>query len=282
MPDLFDLITRWRIQIFLLVLATLIVTAAVVFLVPKRYLSVSTALPASSYATDKTSVFSQNLQSLYSALGLPDDLDKMVGTAHLDTVYRSVIAQLDLTEHFGLKKTDANAIAKAGSILQKHTRVIKSDYGELKVKVWDVDRDLAADLANSIMEKIQQIHQDIQTVNNSMMFSKINEEYLKKKIDYEKLTDSLPRAGNTSQADLLTAQRSSLLQQIGEYEKLLNQYKLMVDAKPQALLIIEKATPAVAADQPKPLQAIVAAAILSFFFGLLTALMLDRRKSVRA
>lgn len=282
MPDLFDLITRWRKQIFLLVLATLIVTAAVVFLVPKRYLSVATALPASSYATDKTSVFSQNLQSLYSALGLPDDLDKMVGTAHLDTVYRSVIAQLDLTEHFGLKKTDANAIAKAGSILQKHTRVIKSDYGELKVKVWDVDRDLAADLANSIMEKIQQIHQDIQTVNNSMMFSKINEEYLKKKIDYEKLTDSLPRAGNTSQADLLTAQRSSLLQQIGEYEKLLNQYKLMVDAKPQALLIIERATPAVAADQPKPLQAIVAAAILSFFFGLLTALMLDRRKSIRA
>ena len=282
MPDLFDLITRWRKQIFLLVLATLIVTAAVVFLVPKRYLSVATALPASSYATDKTSVFSQNLQSLYSALGLPDDLDKMVGTAHLDTVYRSVIAQLDLTEHFGLKKTDANAIAKAGSILQKHTRVIKSDYGELKVKVWDVDRDLAADLANSIMEKIQQIHQDIQTVNNSMMFSKINEEYLKKKIDYEILTDSLPRAGNTPQADLLTAQRSSLLQQIGEYEKLLNQYKLMVDAKPQALLIIEKATPAVAADQPKPLQAIVAAAILSFFFGLLTALMLDRRKSVRA
>jgi uncharacterized protein involved in exopolysaccharide biosynthesis len=282
MPDLFDLIKRWRKQILLLVLATLIVTAAIVFLVPKRYLSVATALPASSYATDKTSVFSQNLQSLYSALGLPDDLDKMVGTAHLDTVYRSVIAQLDLTEHFGLKKTDANAIAKAGSILQRHTRVIKSDYGELKVKAWDVDRDLAADLANSIMEKIQQIQQDIQTVNNSTMLSKINEEYLKKKIDYEKLTDSLPRAGNTSQADLLTAQRSSLLQQIQEYEKLLNQYKLMVDAKPQALLIIEKATPAVTPDQPKPLQAIVAAAILSFFFGLLTALILDRRKSVRA
>src|SRR4030095_1414438 len=167
MPDLFDLMWRWRRQILLLVLTTLIVTTAIVFLIPKRYLSVATALPASSFATDKTSVFSQNLQNLYSSIGLPDDLDKMVGTAHLDTVYRFVIAEFDLADHFGLSKTGGNAIPKAALILKKHTRVIKSDYGELKVKVWDVDRDLAAMLANAIMEKLQRIHQDFQTVNNS-------------------------------------------------------------------------------------------------------------------
>jgi len=282
MPDLFDLMWRWRKQILLLVITTLIVTSLVVFLVPKRYLSIATALPASSYATDKTSVFSQNLQNLYSTVGLPDDLDKILGTAHLDTVYRSVVAQLGLTDHFGFGKKDANAISKAASVLQKHTRVVKSDYGELKVKAWDIDRDLAANLANAIMEKLQQMHQDIQTVSNSMMLSKVNEEYLKKKIDYEKLTDSLRHVNNVSLADLLTMQKSSLLQQIQEYEKLTSQYKLMIDARPQALIIIEKATPAVAPDQPKPLQAITAAVILSFLFGLLAALILDRRKSVVA
>jgi uncharacterized protein involved in exopolysaccharide biosynthesis len=281
MPDLFDLMWRWRKQILLLVFTTCIVTTVVVFLVPKRFVSVATALPASSYATDKTSVFSQNLQTLYATIGLPDDLDKIVGTAHLDTVYRYVIAQLDLTDHFGLNKSDVNAIAKAGLILKKHTRVIKSDYGELKVKVWDVDRDLAPRLANAIMEKLQRIHQDVQTMNNSTMLAKINEEYLKKKIDYEKLTDSLSDAGNTPAADLLNAQKFSLLQQVQEYEKLLNQYKLMVEARPQALIIVERATPAVSPDQPKPLQAIIAATVLSLIFGLLTALILDKRKPVK-
>ena len=279
MPDLFDLMRRWRKQIFLLIITTLIVTTAIVFLIPKRYLSVATALPASSYATDKTSVFSQNLQILYSTVGLPDDLDKMVGTAHLDTVYRFVIAQLGLTDHFGIRKTDGSAIPKAASILRKHTRVIKSDYGELKVKVWDVDQDLAANLANAIMEKIQQIHQDIQTANNLMMLAKINEDYREKKIDYEKLTDSIQKSTNGSTAELMAAQRSSLLQQVQEDEKLLNQYNLMVNARPQALIIIEKATPALAPDRPKPLEAIIAATILSFFFGLLTALILSKRKS---
>jgi hypothetical protein len=160
---------------------------------------------------------------------------------------------LDLSNHFGLDKTDANAISKAASILKKHTRVMKSEYGELKVKVWDVEKDVAANVANAIMEKLQQMHQDIQMANNSVMLSKINEEYLKKKIDYEKLVDSL-NAGEASVTDLLAIQKSSLLQQIQEYEKLLNQYKLMIDARPQALIIIEKATPAIAPDQPKPLQ----------------------------
>jgi uncharacterized protein involved in exopolysaccharide biosynthesis len=282
MPDLFDLMWRWRKQILLLVIATLIVTTAIVFVTPKRYLSVATALPASSYATDKTSVFSQNLQSLYSTIGLPDELDKIIGTAHLDTVYRSVVAQLDLTDHYGLSKTDADAISKAASVLQKHTRVIKSDYGELKVKVWDVDRGLAANLANAIMGKLQQMHQDIQALNNAMMLSKINEEYVREKIDYGKLTDSLQHVSNASMADLLTVQKSALLQQIQEFEKLASQYKLMIDAKPQALIIIEKATPAIAPDQPKPLLAITAAVILSFLFGILTALILDRRKSAEA
>lgn len=286
MPDLFDLIWRWRKQILLLVLTTMVVTTAIVFLVPKRYLSTATALPASSYATDKTSVFSQNLQTLYSSLGLPDDLDKIVGTAHLDTVYRSVIAQLDLTDHFGLSKTDANAISKAALILQKHTRVIKSDYGELKVKTWDVDKDVAANVANAIMEKLEQIHQDVQTANNSMLLSKITEECEKKKTEYKRWTDSMTYSHSTfntdlrtSSTDLFEAQRSSMLQQIQEYEKLANQYKLMIDARPQALIIVEKATPAISPDQPKPLETITAAAILSLLFGLLTALILDRTKS---
>jgi uncharacterized protein involved in exopolysaccharide biosynthesis len=278
MPDLFDLIWRWRKQIFLLMLATTIITTAIVLFIPKRYSATGTALPVPAYATDKTSLFSQNLQSLYSSIGLPDDLDKVVGTAHLDTVYRSVIAQFNLMEHFGIDKTSAEAIQKAASILKKHTKVIKSDYGELKVKVWDVNKKLAADLANDIMDKLQQIHQDIQSLNNLMILSKINEEYVKKKTEYQKWTDSMVHVSSAIDLDLLNVRKNLWLQQLQEYEKLTSQYQLMVDVKPQALIIVEKATPAIEADQPGSMQIIVAAAVLSLFFGVLAALFLERRK----
>src|SRR5215471_2230116 len=101
MPDLFDLIARWWKRILALMLITTAAAAVIVLLIPKKYLGVATALPASTYAQDKTGVFSQNMQSLYSALGTPDDLDMIVGTAHLDTVYRAISEQLNVTEHYG-------------------------------------------------------------------------------------------------------------------------------------------------------------------------------------
>jgi uncharacterized protein involved in exopolysaccharide biosynthesis len=229
------------------------------------------------------------MQSLYSALGSPDDLDMVLGTARLDTVYCAVANQFDLIKYYYVSNRDSNSVRKAASILKKRTRVIKTDYGELQVKVWDHDRDRAATLANAIMEKLQQIHQDVQARNNTILLSKINDEYVQKNLDYQKLSDSSPsvparaggRARDQSTTDLLSAQRSSLLQQMLEYGRLLDQYKLMVNAKPQALIIIERATPPLKADKPKTIAVITGATVLSLFFGLLAALVLERRRATK-
>ena len=49
------------------------------------------------------------------------------------------------------EKGDA-ASNKAASLLKKNTKVMKSEYGELKVKVWDTDKNLAPQLANAVMD----------------------------------------------------------------------------------------------------------------------------------
>lgn len=279
MPDLFDLSARWWKQILSLMVITLIVTTIIVWLIPKKYLGVATALPASTYTQDKTGVFSQNLQSLYSSLGSPDDLDMIVGTAHLDTVYRFLAEQFQLVGHYNISGMDRKFVVRAAHMLKERTRVIKSDYGELKVKVWDTDRDWAARLANAIMEKLQQIHQDVQTTNNAMMLSKVSSEYNEKKKEYQKISDSLQHI-NPATNDFLSMQKSSLVQQMMEYEKLLDQYKLMVSARPQALIIIEKATPALKPDKPRSFEIVIAAAVVSLFFGILVALVLERRRTI--
>jgi len=280
MPDLFDLLIRWWKQIFFLVVITVVVTTIIVFLTPKKYLAVATALPASSYNADKTGVFSQNLQNLYSALGTADDLDMVLGTAHLDTIYCAVAQELDLGSYYGMDKSDTNSTRKAASILKKRTRVVKGDYGELKVKVLDGDAKHAALFANAIMTKLAQIQQDIQTVNNTILLSKISEQYAEKKLDFEKMSDSIQHTSNQTTSDLLSVHKSSLLQQLAEYEKLMDQYKLMASAKPQSLIIIERAAPPLHPDSPKAIELIAGAGLLSLFFGLLTALILERRMRI--
>lgn len=277
MPDLFDLFQQWWRRLLSLVVIAAVIATIIVFLVPRTYLGVTTALPAPDYTSDKSSVFSQNLQNLYSAFGSPDDLDKILGTARLDTVYRAVVEKLNLIDHYHIQNSPVS-LQKAALCLKEKTRVLKTDYGELQVKVWDKNKWMAAEMANGIMEKLQQIHQDIQTASNTTILTKINDEYAEKKAEYQKLSDSLL---HTATPELLSAQKNTLLQQIQEYEKLSNQYKLMVSAKPQVLVIVEKATPALNPDKPNRLEVIIAAAVLSFIFGILGALILERQKMVK-
>lgn len=275
MPDIFDLITKWWKHILAFVIVALIVTAIVVYTIPKKYLGQATALPAPTFATDKAGVFSENLQILYPGLGTSDDLDMILGTAHLDTVYTAVAADLNLADYFGIDKNDPERNKKAGSILNEKKKVIKSDYGDLKVKVWDVDRYRAAEMANAIMDRLQRIQQDVQTANNASMLEKIKEAYAAKETEIA-LGDS-----SIMSSSINSARKNSLIEQLQQYEKLKNEYQLMVNAKPQALIVVEKASPALWADKPRPKETLLAAAILSLLFGLFAALVLERRRMTR-
>ncbi len=279
MPDLFTILSHWWKRIMLLGLLTAIVTAGVLFFIPKKYMGKTTALPATAYSTDKSSVFSQNLQNLYSAIGNSDDLDWVLGTASLDTVYTSVAKQHELVHYYNID-TGASSLIKASHELKRNSKVTKTDYGELQVKVWDTDAIMAATLANAIMDKLQQIHQEVQTTNNSLLLARIDTEYQEKNSEFQRLADSLQNEKDVVRIEYMQMKKASLLRQLEEYDRLADQYKLMVDAQPKALIIIENAVPAIKTDKPRWLPILVAATFLALFFGLASAVISERNLQV--
>ncbi len=264
MPDIFGLIAKWWKQILTLVLLSLVITGVITYMKPNQYLSTSTAVPASAFASDRSKIFSQNIEALYSTLGTPDDLDMIVGTAKLDTVYLAVTDQYNLYDHYKVSEKGDPARTKAAFLLKSYTRVSKSEYGELKVRVWDTDKNLAPQLANSIMDVLQSMHQHLQAAGNEATLKALQSG--KEKIS--KLADSLK---NTSKDE-----------QVRQYEKLINEYELLVDSKPPVLVVVEKAKASDWPDKPRRIQTLIAAAVLSFLFALLLALLLESRKKVTA
>ncbi len=263
MPDLFELIVKWWKQIAGIVLLSLAIVAVIVFNKPNQYLSVATAVPLSPFSNDKAWVFNRNIEALYSALGSPDELDRILGTANLDTVFISVTDQYQLQEYYAIKETGAAARNKAASILKKNTRVVKSEYGELKVRVWDVAKEKAALFANAIMDKLQSMHQDLQGTGNETALKGLG-------LALQKLRVETPAAQQ---------QEQSYKERVNEYEKLIAEYQWMVDNKPAALAVTEKAKPADWPDRPRRVQLLVATAILAFLFSIAVALLLEKRKN---
>ncbi len=269
MPDFFDLIASWWKRILMVMLLSLLTVGIITFLKPRQYLSVATAVPASSFASDKAKIFNENIQDLYSTLGTPDDLDMIIGTANLDTVYLFVTDQFNLFDHYKMKEQGIAARNKAALLLKKNTKVLKSEYGELKVKVWDTDKNLSPQLANAIMERLNSIHAELQSTENRATLNGL----LNGKIKIKMQLDSI--SGNAEQ---IMDRKKSLQEQAMKYEKLISEYQMMVDSKPPVLIVVEEAKPTNWPDRPKRIQIMIATAVLSFLFALLAALVFERRK----
>jgi len=264
MPDIFDLIARWWKRMFAVVFLSLLLVGVITFLKPRKYLSVATALPVSSLGSDKSKIFNDNIEVLYSALGSPDELDRIIGTANLDTLYVAVTKQMDLFDHYKIKEQDDDALIKTAALLKANTKVIKSAYGELQIKVWDTDKNLAPQLANTLMENLQAMHTDLQNAGNEAALKGLMRAKQKIQAAYDTIPPSL---------------QVGLQERLVEYEKLIAEYELIVDIKPPVLAVTEKAKPAIRPDKPKRMQIMIATAVLSFLFALLAALAAERRKN---
>src|SRR5579875_2800514 len=126
MPDVFAiLISGWKKILTVTIIATAIVFL-ITLLLPNEYLSAATALPANSVSTDKAKIFNNNIEALYPEIGNSDELDKIIGTAALDTIYISTAQKFNLALYYG--SGTQNGLYKAAWHLKKHSKVIKSAY----------------------------------------------------------------------------------------------------------------------------------------------------------
>lgn len=276
MPDLIEVfIQRWKWITGLTLICT-VLAAAVALLRPKEYLSSATALPVNSVVSDKAHLFNNNIEALYSDFGSPDELDRIEGTGALDTLYIALANSFHLPDHY-MEGSLKNGVYTAAMRLKKNSDVSRSAYGELKVKVWDRDPVMAAKLANALMQSIQSLHQHLQNESNMMVLQKIEEDYALRKQQYTQLADSLSRLSG-AEAELATARKKMMLDQLIQYEQMMAQYKLAVNANPRVLLTVENARPALYPDKPKVLSTVLFVLFGSFLFAFVTALFMQTRK----
>jgi hypothetical protein len=261
MPDIFYLLGKWWKQIIIVVGLSTITAGAIVFSMPRKYLSTTTALPANSILSDKASIFNENIQQLYSSLGGSDDLDRMIGTAQLDTLYISVTNAFNLWDHYKIAGDKSDLSYRTAAVLRKNSRIMKSEYGELKVKVWDTDKELAPQLANALTKELNFLHSSLQSESNQYRLNGLT-------AGREKLRASMDSVANNNAAAA----------QMAQYDKLIGEYELMVATNPAAILIVEKARPSLFPDKPRRAMIIAGTALLSFLFAVVLALLLERRK----
>ncbi|MFN2457003.1 MAG: hypothetical protein ABR502_02270 [Chitinophagaceae bacterium] len=285
MPDLLQVFSKWWRVVIGFTLITTALAVLIIFLQRKQYLSTVTALPSNSLTSDKSRLFNENIQHLYSTLGTTDELDRFEGTARLDTLYEAVAKQLFLEKYYNLESVYA-VIKK----LRKNTKIERSPYGELKIKAWDTNPSMAAGIANALFEHLQSIHQSLQNQNNTILVQKLKSNFDSLSREYSSGTasglsyqtnnnsiDSTRSIDKLSNVQINPVKMQVLKEQLYQQQKLISEYSLAIAANPPSLLVVEKARPSHKADRPKKLQWLSVIFFATLVFGLLLSFLLERR-----
>jgi hypothetical protein len=263
MPDLLTVISRWWKAILGLVAMVAAIALFLLLTAQKQYLSTVTALPANSLAFDKGRIFNNSIQELYSSLGTPDELDPVIGTGKLDTLYVAMVKDFNLVNHYSTEKKKYPEYS-ATKLLKANSVVAKDEFGQLKIKVWDLDPNTAAALAHGLFERLQSLHQYLQNQSNEIVLAKLKERITKIR------TDSSSRNGNAASNE------------IPQLEKLISEYNLVTATKPQVLLLVEDARPDVKPDRPQFWLIFIISIVAALMFGILLAVFLESRKRANA
>ncbi|MER3470136.1 MAG: hypothetical protein C4330_02100 [Chitinophagaceae bacterium] len=273
MPDLLTVFSkRWETILTITIAAVLLTTVALLF-VPDRYLATVTALPANSVTVDKARFFNNNIQALYSEIGTPDDLDRIVGSGKLDTIYKAAAKEINLENYY-----HSGNITNAAAKLKENTKITKSEYGELKIRVWDKDANIAAAAANALFNALQQIHRTIQTQNFALFVQKLQADYAQKQKDYIQTADSLKKVSGPI-ADVLNAKKAAQLEQLQQYDKLISEYQLMINTNAPALMLVEPARHSARPDEPKRGLTIALVFFAALIFSFLLSLFIETRST---
>lgn len=215
-------------MITIFVLTASAIALIVSLVLPNEYLSQASLLPANSKLMDQQRLFGNNVQELYSAYGSPEDLDRLFATMQSGAVLHTVADELGLPEHYGLSGRK-NAKQLAQKKLERNTRLLRSEYGELRLRVWDQDPAMAERIAHVMIARTQTVFDE--------MFS----------IYYDRSIRHLSRELKKLKADSLTTDSA----RIAGLEKRLSEYELTRMDPPSAFFVMEKPALSSIPDRPK-------------------------------
>lgn len=268
---------RWK-TIALFVSLTIIAATITVFIVPQYFRSTATVVPANAVLADKARLFNANIQSLYSYFGSGDDLDRIYAIADMDTTYKKLVAEFSLITYYKLKNDSLPLLRRKAVLhLRKDLSFQKTAEGQLQIIAWTKDRELSARIVNRLVAIMQETGAEVWQKNYDQSLQKLNVSVTLMEQEYQQLSDSLP-AISGSRRELAVDKLQTLLEQVKQYRKAADEFKLAIQIPSPVLYVMEPAVPAAKAERPDKTAILLAAMIAGLLFSCILVLVNDRNQ----
>lgn len=306
-----------RKLIFLITGIAAIVSLVVSLLLTPIYRSTAVVFPA---ATSTVSFSEQrNAKAASMDFGEEEHAEQLVQILQSSRIRDKIVADFDLMKHYSISPTDPNKHYKLVKKYGDNFLFVRTRYGSIQIDVLDRDPELAADMANRIVDLID-------TVKNQMIaertwpafeISKRKKEQLERdrdsvlrrldslsslgvmsldgrtnlfqayvdaknpneKAEIKKTIDVNMRFG--SQFDGLEFIRNEKIMQLEQFQVAYEQAESDANAQFNHKFVVERAVVADKKDKPKRLIIVLLGTIGAFLFSIFTLLINDRLRELK-
>ena len=309
--EFLKLIWRWRKPV-LIVIGVGIVGSIIVtdpHIMPPYYESISIIYPLNPNLTQSSNLFGLNAQGYF---GTSADIDRILSIAGSVPLKMYIVHKFNLFKHYEIdsakERYPTDAVLRE---LHNNYTFKKNDRGAIEISVLDQNRLMASDMANAIVEKIDQTNQELLNDNKKKILSiyavKLNEKHdqvqklsdsifaLKKNYNLFSTIENLPaqvKSLNSPQAmDMVAAtekvkvleeQKKGALRELNNNTVEYEQYSATITSNVPTVYILEKAFPAERKTKPVRWLIVVGTAVVAFILSALAILLIERFKIIKA
>jgi uncharacterized protein involved in exopolysaccharide biosynthesis len=186
-------IVRWWKVLLLVGVSAAVLSVAASFLIKKQYKSTVVMMPTASNAVSQMLMINNNYNEFLDATQFGDDMkiDQMLQILNSRQMKTHLIEKFNLTEHYGIKKTEKYWEDKVYKMVAEKCRFSRTNFLAAEITVYDTDPLWAANIANDIADYYDTLKRSIIQQRSKESFAVMEEAIAKTEAYIQTLVDSL-------------------------------------------------------------------------------------------
>lgn len=188
--DVLRVFFKWKRPILIFTGAAAIISVVASLLLPNYYQAETIFYAASPDLQSPATIFGDSNKDL-EFFGEGEDRDRLLQAANSNDLFNYMVQTFHLYQHYDIDSTQLKAPYKMRKRFAKHFKVIKNERDAIVLSVEDKDRELAAKMANTARDKVNEIGNKLLRGSQKQIIESFRQQIEQKEKILKNIADSM-------------------------------------------------------------------------------------------
>lgn len=190
--SLIEFFWRWRKPLILIGLASVLVSSAIALYIKEKFKSTVIMFPVQSNAISKA-LLTEDVTGKQDILqfGEEEQAEQMLQILNSDEIRNEICKKYDLMIHYEIDPNDRYKNTRLFETYNENITFKRTEFMSVRIDVMDIDREMAANIANDIAALLDTTKRRMQRDRASQALRIVEEQYFSKRAEVDRMQDSM-------------------------------------------------------------------------------------------